>query len=333
MPRALVLPAVSHDLELRDAELADPGAGQVRVRMQAAAINPSDRMFLTGRYGIKPQPPCVPGFEGVGIVEACGPGMLPRLLKDRRVAVAAERGGTWQSHLLMPADRLVPLPASIPLEHAATFFVNPATAWVMTREVLAVPRGEWLLVTAAASALGRMICRLGRIEGFRVCAVVRHERQRQELLDAGAAAVVVFDAASDDPSQLAEAIAGHGPIKYGVDPVGGALTSAVIDALGEQSRLLVYGSLSEERFTVDPRQLLFKRQTVEGFALGDWMRDRSLAAKLRLFWRLRSLVANGTLATGRTRRFGPEEFAAALDPNTTASGEKGLFVWDDAPDR
>ena len=60
----------------------------------------------------------------------------------------------------------------------------------MTRDVLRVSRGAWLLQTAAGSALGRMVIRLGKREGFRTLNVVRRREQGEELLREGADAVV-----------------------------------------------------------------------------------------------------------------------------------------------
>ena len=335
MPHALILPEVGAELSYESVDRTEPGPGEVRVRMLAAAINPSDRMFVAGTYGVKPQPPCVPGFEGVGIVEASGGGLLGKAMTGRRVAVAAPRGGTWQTHVITRANQIVPVGGDIPEEIAASFFVNPATAYVMTQRVLHIPTGGVLVQTAAASTLGRMIVRLGVKLGFQTVNVVRHESQRAELMSDGAAAVVVFDAAKqpaeDLKTELDAAADRIGPIRYGVDPVGGALTTALLAALGEEARVLVYGSLADEPFAVAPRSLLFHRQRVEGFALGAWLDEQSLVSKGRLFWTLRSLVADGTLAAGQTRRFRPEDAAAALDPATTASGEKGVFVFGDSP--
>ena len=327
---AITLAAVGAEhLSLQPCEPREPGRGEVRVRMLAAAINPSDRMFVAGTYGTKPQPPCVPGFEGVGIVEACGGGLVARAMKDRRVAVAVEQGGTWQSVVTTSAKTVIPVGSAMPIEHAATFFVNPTTAWVMTREVLAVPPGKWLVQTAAASSLARMIARLGRREGFKTCGIVRRESQRDALLAEGADAVVVFDAATQPAEELVEAVrTACGEVRHAIDPVGGPLGSAVLDCLGENGRMLVYGSLAEEPIAVASRPTIFHRRRIEGFALGAWLQQRSLLAKGRLFLKIRRLVEDGTLATGAVRSFAPEAFADALDPASTASGEKGVFRFD-----
>ena len=99
-------------------------------------------------------------------------------------------GGNWAEQVVVPARQVWPAPSALTDEQAATFFVNPASALVMTRYVLAVPPGAWLLQTAAGSALGRMVIRLGRHFGFRTLNVVRRREQAEELAREGADAVV-----------------------------------------------------------------------------------------------------------------------------------------------
>src|SRR5262249_39210152 len=123
-------------LQVRDVPVPEPGRKQVRVRMRACPINPSDLLMVRGTYGWLPQLPATPGFEGVGVVEAYGSGLLGRLRLGKRVAVLNSQTGNWQEHVIVPARQVVPVPSSLPDEQAATFFVNPASALVMTRNVL-----------------------------------------------------------------------------------------------------------------------------------------------------------------------------------------------------
>ena len=95
------------------------------------------------------------------------------------MAVLNSNGGNWQENVVLPARQLVPLPDDIADEQAAMFFVNPATALAMTQHVLRVPPGAWLLQTAAASTLGRMVIRLGQHFGFRTINVVRRSEQAE----------------------------------------------------------------------------------------------------------------------------------------------------------
>src|SRR5882762_7819001 len=121
-------------LQVRDVPVPEPGRGEVRVRMLASPINPSDLLFVRGEYGRRPALPATPGF--VGYLRGLSPG--------RRVAVLNGVTGNWQEQVVIPARRAVPVPKELPDEQAATFFVNPASALIMTRYVLKVPRGSWL---------------------------------------------------------------------------------------------------------------------------------------------------------------------------------------------
>src|SRR5437016_8117892 len=125
-------------LELREVPTPSPGPGQVRVRMIASPVNPSDLLVVRGQYGRLPQLPATPGFEGVGVVEASGGGLLGWRVKGKRVAVLHGAGGTWQEHVVIPARQAVPVPSDLPDDQVATYFVNPATALLMTQKVLQV---------------------------------------------------------------------------------------------------------------------------------------------------------------------------------------------------
>src|SRR5437763_8616523 len=133
-------------LQVREVPQPEPGRHQVRVRMVASPINPSDLLVVRGEYGRLPTLPATPGFEGVGVVDRSGGGLLALvrgLRPGKRVAVISAGGGAWAEYAVVPARQLVPLPADIPDEQAAAFFVNPASALAMTRHVLEVPAGAW----------------------------------------------------------------------------------------------------------------------------------------------------------------------------------------------
>jgi len=180
-------------------------------------------MTVRGQYGKRPPLPYTPGFEGAGVIDAAGPGLLKRLrgLKPgKRVAVISSRGGTWQEYVVVSAREVVPVPDDILDEQAATFFVNPATALVMTQSILKVPRGAWLLQTAAGSTLGRMVIRLGKHFGFRTINVVRRREQAQELVQAGGD--VSICTADESIEKRVEALTGGAGVLYAIDAVGGA---------------------------------------------------------------------------------------------------------------
>lgn len=291
-------------LQVRDVPEREPGPGEVKVRMLASPVNPSDLMFIRGRYTLSPELPATPGLEGVGVVEQSGAGLRPKLMAGKRVCVLSRAGGNWAETNVVPATQVIPfsplLTGNLTLEQAATFFVNPATAFVMTNNVLRVARGAWLLQTAAASTLGRMIIRLGQRTGFRTLCVVRREDQAEELRQLGADKVIRFDpqedAADAFSGQIREATDGDG-IRYAIDCVGGQTGSAVIQCLGSDGHMLVFGTLSGDPLMFGGRDLMTPGAKIEGFWLGNYMARLKLIAKLSLVRQIAGLIREGVLSS------------------------------------
>lgn len=300
-------------LRAQDVPRPDPRPGEVGVRMLASPINPSDLMFVEGAYGQRPALPATPGFEGVGIVENSEGGGLGRVLRGKRVAVLNRTGGNWAEEVVVPSNQVIPLSRGLTLTQAATFFVNPASAVAMTERIHRVQRGEWLLQSAAASSLGRMIIRLGRARGVRTLNVVRRPEQVEDLKSLGADDVLVFDAATDDADALVQQVRRQtGGVRCAIDPVGGIVGTALAQCLREEGRLLVYGSLSGMPIHLAPRTLITPRARIEGFWLGPWMLAQSLPSKLRLIRRVTHLIKQGVLTTEIGDEFPLIEIRAAL---------------------
>jgi NADPH:quinone reductase len=297
-------------LRLAEVPVPEPGPGEVRVRMIASPINPSELLVVRGLYGVLPKLPATPGFEGVGVVDKAGPGLLGWLVKGKRVTVINANGGNWAEYVVIPARQARPVADDIPDEQVASFFVNPATVLAMVRHVLKVPRGEWLLQTAAGSQLGRMIIKLGRHDGFKTLNVVRRREAIDELKALGGDAVI---ASADGPiDEQVRRVAGADGVHYAVDPVGGDTGTEAFNALAADGRMLVYGTLSGEPLRIDPRRMIAGGRAVEGFWLGHWMRGRSIPASLMLFREIAAMIRAGVLATEVGRSFPPEAIGEAV---------------------
>lgn len=311
-----------------------PRPGEVLVRMLASPVNPSDLMYVRGNYTVQPVFPAAPGFEGVGIVEASGGGLRGRLFTGRRVVVLNRAGGNWADYAVVSADQVIPVSRSLSDEQAATFFVNPATAWVMTQEILRIPRDAWLLQTASASSLGQMIVRLGRHCGFRTFNVVRKSAHVEMLRKLGADHVCVFDGqtmrASDLQTEIVR-VTGQPTIRYAIDPVGGATASAVVACLGDDARMLLYGTLSGEPVSFSPRTLMRCGALLQGFWLGGYMRQVRLPKKLLLVRRITRLIQQGILASTIRDRFPLEQVAMAVRSAESAASEGKVLLRMTAP--
>jgi NADPH2:quinone reductase len=291
----------SEVLHLAEAPVPEPGPGQVRVRMIASPINPSDLLTVQGRYGVLPKLPAIPGYEGVGVVDKAGPGLIGQWLVGRRVAVLNQAGANWGEYVNVPAIRAIPVSSDIPDAQVASFFVNPATVLAMARLVLKVPKGAWLVQSAAGSTLGRMMIKLGKHDGFKTLNIVRRPEAMDELKALGADALIC---SGDGPiAEQVRAIVGSEGVKYAIDPVGGDTGTGIFDSLGDGGRMLVYGTLEEAPIRVDPRKMIAGRRIVEGFYLGHWAADRSKIKMLLLFREIAALIRKGVLATELGREY------------------------------
>jgi NADPH:quinone reductase len=310
-------------LQVRELPKPEPGPGQVRVRMLTSPINPSDLLYVRGEYGRRPKLPTSAGFEGAGLVEATGGGILGRLRNGRRVAVLNGHGGNWQQQVLVPARQVVPVPAGLSDEQAATFFVNPASALVMVRSILKVTPGAWLMQTAAGSALGRMVIRLGKVYGFRTINIVRRGEQAEELARAGGDEIVCTANESIE-TRVHEITKGEGA-PYAIDAVGGETGSAVARALAAEGRMLVYGTLANAPLSIESRVLMAGHKTIEGFWLSEWVRRQRTFTMVSLFRQIKKLLAQGVLNTEIGQTFALEEVQAAARAAATP-GRQGKVL-------
>jgi NADPH:quinone reductase len=311
-------------LQVRDVPTPEPGRGEVRVRMLASPINPSDLMVVRGQYGFRPPLPATPGFEGAGVIDAVGSGLLARvrgLKPGRRVAVLSSSGGNWREYTIVSARNAVPVPAGLNDEQVATFFVNPATVLAMVRHVLKVPAGGWLLQTAAGSALGRMVIRLGRRDGFRTINVIRRRDAAESLRRLGADEVIV-STETDIEGRVRSLTANQG-VHYALDPVGGEMGSAAARCLGQGGRLLLYGTLSGEPLSIDPRALMTGNASIEGFWLSIWTKKQRALTMLKLFRAIASLLQDGTFTTEIAATFPVDQIQAAA---RQAGGQSGKVL-------
>ncbi len=304
-----------------------PGPGEVLVRVFASPVNPSDLMFLRGMYGFKKSLPTVPGFEGSGTVVEAGRGMMAQILKGRRVACAAAdakvAGGMWAEYVVTSAKFCMPLLKRVEIEQGATLLVNPLTAWALMDEARR-GRHRAVVQTAAASALGHMIIRLGKKYSIPVINVVRRAAQVDALRAMGADYVVN----SSDPGFEAalRSLCHRLGATIGFDAVSGEMSARVLTAQPQGARLIVYGALSLGAVHADPSSLIFESKHVEGFWLSAWLRDRGLVGQLRMARQVQGLLAS-ELKTEIQARFPLEQAAQALAQYTAnMSAGKVLLV-------
>jgi NADPH2:quinone reductase len=142
-------------LKWEEVEVGPPGPGQVKIKQSAIGLNFIDVYQRTGLY---PQPslPFIPGMEGAGVVTQVGEGV--RDLKVGRHVAYASSVGAYAEERLMPADRVVKIPAGISDKLAAAVMLKGMTAQYLLRRTYQVGPGTTLLFHAAAGGVGLIAC-------------------------------------------------------------------------------------------------------------------------------------------------------------------------------
>ena len=253
-------------LTLEDIPRPDAASGEVLLRVTARSINPSDLLAVSGQYGILPKLPATPGNECVGVVEALGDGVTALQIGQRVVPIRPNQG-TWQEYITVQADRVLPVPDGVPDAQAATLLVNPPTAWIMLHEILRVQPGDWILQTAAGSAVGTWVIKIAKQIGAKTINVVRRRDQVDILTALGADEVICT--ADEDVMERVKAVTNGKGVPYALDAVGGTTGAQAYNALGRNGKMLVYGLLSGEPIPIDGR-IIFRQSTVQGFWLTSW---------------------------------------------------------------
>ena len=278
-------------LTLREIPLPRPQAGQVLIRMAASPINPSDLGSLSGlSYSGKRQFPFTPGLEGSGTVIEAGEGFMPRLLNGRRVACSAllTGDGTWAEYIVTSAESCIPLNRNVSLEQGATLLVNPLSALAIF-EIAHRGKHRAIVSTAAASALGGMILRLGKRHNIPVIHIVRRQAQVDSVRGLGGE--YVLNSSNADFVEQLRTMAHKLQATLLLDAISGTMTKQLAEAAPFGSTILLYSLMSFQDCTIDSRTAFVKNLHFDGWFLPNWFGEKNLLQALQLSQRAQSLLA------------------------------------------
>lgn len=298
---------------LRPVELPEPhtGAGEVRIRVVAAAVNPSDTVTRSGmaheRYR-EVTPPYVPGWDAAGIVDEADPATGWHR-GDRVVAATLPvlaGGGAYAEKIVVPAGQVAPMPEGSDFVSGATLPMNGLTAW-FALDVLDPRAGRTVAVTGAAGAVGGYVVQLAKTRGYTVIADAKTDDE-QLVRDLGADIVLPR---GDD---IASRIRAHAP--HGVD--------AMIDTALQGDSVISAVRDGGTFVTLRPAALGGGATPERGISIHTVMVAAHLDAPHAL-GELSRLASEGTLTLRVARTF-PAEQAARAHELLEAGGVRGRIV-------
>ena len=219
------------------------------------------------------------------------------------------------------------MPGSIADEAAATSYQNPLTAWALTQSVKQLGAGQWLLQTAAASSVGRLVLQLSKIYGFRTINVIYRRSQAETIKTLGGDEIVCTED-EDLRSRLQELTDGRG-IEYAIDCVAGDVGGEIVRNLAPTGMLVQFGALSSHRQT-DPSKflmpvfspkLIYSAATVRGWWIPRWLETQPVKNVTRVLTDLLSMIAEGRLTLPATTSIPLERFQEAISMADGGSSE------------
>lgn len=295
----------SEVLKLVESPIPQPKEGQVLVKVTARNINPADLMFIQGRYGIQPIFPSSAGFEAVGVVE--NGDETGKFKAGDRVMFSAI--GTWKEYICIPISSAIPVPPEMPDEIACQAFVNPFTAYAMI-EKSGLKEGEWLLITAGASAFGKFAIQMAKAKGIKVAATVRQDDQIEYLKKIGADLIV-----NSESEKIHEVIPERteGGVHAVFDAVSGKLGAQALSCLRKNGIMLVFGALSLNTMPVNSGLMIFKSLKIEGFWLSTWMAEVDPKEMNEAFLKVFGFLMNEDSQIDVAGKFPLESFQEALN--------------------
>jgi len=290
----------------------EPAPGEVRLRVEAFALNWGDMDLMEDRYSYSFSSfPARIGMEAAGIVDAVGPGVDDIEVGERYSTLPHfydNRGASGES-LIVKARYLTKAPSGLSAVESASIWMQYLTAYYPVVELAKAAPGRVILVTAATSTAGTAALEIGRQFGATMIGTTRFDYNRPYLEDAGADQVLLTGSSNEGlAEELLKITDGHG-IDAAFDAIGGGLMNHYVGALAKNARIFFYGML-DSTFPQIPYAALFQSNALfQAYSLFNYVEDDEMCAK-GIEW-LNNALAVGDLSPNVDRVYPMEEYADA----------------------
>lgn len=305
-------------LKVKDLARPVPGEGEVLVQVLASGLNPSDVASAQGRFPHSPLPRTL-GRDFAGRVVEGPQDLIGTEVWGSGGDLGIARDGTHAQFVVLPRDGLAPRPRTLSVEEAAAVGVPFITAWTALMDLGGLKAGEWVIVSAAAGAVGTAAAQIAARVGAPVLALVRNAAERARLDPRTVAAVAQSD--RGDLLEIARRQTDAKGCALALNGVGGSIFQPLLDALAEGGRMVVYSAMGGAEVPLD--LLTFYRRRLALYGLNTGVLDSVACA--RILRKLTPLFESGAIRPPAiTERFPLERAAEAYD--RVAKGSQGKVV-------
>ncbi len=287
-----------------DAAIHECGPGEVRIRVQAAAVSYSLSLLVQGKYQRKPALPFIPGGAAAGYIDATGPG-AQRFRAGDRVVASLEYGGLAE-YVVVAEANVYAIAQALAFSNAPALVTayNSVLAAFAWPHLLNLKAGQTLLVHGAAGGVGTAAIEMARAMDVAVIATASSEAKRHWALAHGAGYAIDSDATKlrDTVMQLTQRKGVHAVL----DPVGGALFMESLRCLRPEGRIVPIGFASGQIPQIPANLLLVKNIAVCGLYMGYYKideRERFESQVRQIFDQLGVWVVQGSIRPEATAVF------------------------------
>lgn len=296
------------------------GNNEIRVKVEFSPINPADINYIQGTYGVKPELPAVPGMEASGVVIESNSESVR--VGDRVIFI--ERAGAWSSEVICDSKAVYVFPdnVSVPSEQASMLKVNPLTALRLLEGFVGLNAGDYVIQNAANSGVGQCVIQVAKQLGLKTINLVRREGLEKDLIAMGADHVLLDD--GDMVAKVRE-ICGESLPKLACNAVGGDSALRLMDAIAEMGTHVTYGAMSLRSLKVPNKFLIFKRITLKGLWVTEWLKESSKADVDAAYTQLATWISEGKLTQAIDTVYSPKEASQAVT-HAMQSKRKGKIL-------
>ena len=279
--KAVVLAAAGTEdnLTIQDLPKPEPGAGQVLIRLLAAALNRRDFWITQGKYP-DIELPCVLGADGAGVVEAVGAGVDDACIGDEVVIypvfdwgndpriqgrdfriLGMPDNGTFAEYICVPRENIRPKPAHLDMARAAALPLAGLTAWRALVTKAVIHPGETVLLTGIGGGVATMALMLAAAMGVKIIVTSSQDKKIARAIELGAADGYIHTA--DDWHR--ELRRKHGGVDAVIDGNCGPLFQPCFESMQPGGRYIIFGfTQGPPAGRLDPSKLFFRQLKIEG---------------------------------------------------------------------
>jgi NADPH:quinone reductase len=314
MPRAWRIHDYSgyRSLRLENEPFEEPGAGEIRLRVEAFALNWGDMDLMKDNYSFSfPQLPARVGIEAAGVIDAIGPGVEAFALGERVSTLPYfyfNRGASTES-LVIDARYVAKAPPNLSAVECASIWMQYMTAYFPFAEISRVGPGSHVLVTAATSTAGSASLEIGRILGATMIRTTRFEENADYLRNMGADHVIVASGC-DLAGRIREITGGKG-VDMVFDPVGAGLIAQYSPALARHSRIYFYGTLDTVSPALPLVDMFQKNAVFHPYSVFNYIESLEMCAKGKAF--IYDMLKEGRIRPQIDRVYPMEKYVEAFD--------------------